>query len=26
LRTDPETGLVLQYGDDLWRAAATADS
>ena len=22
--TDPATGLVLSYGDDLWRAAATA--
>ena len=21
---DPDTGLVLSYGDDLWRAAATA--
>jgi hypothetical protein len=26
LWTDPDTGLVLQYGDDLWRATATADS
>jgi uncharacterized protein len=26
LRTDADTGLVLQYGDDLWRATATADS
>jgi uncharacterized protein len=24
LVTDPDTGLVLSYGDDLWRAAATA--
>ncbi|MGA2827450.1 MAG: putative glycolipid-binding domain-containing protein [Streptosporangiaceae bacterium] len=24
LVTDPATGLVLSYGDDLWRAAATA--
>ncbi|MBV8949361.1 MAG: putative glycolipid-binding domain-containing protein [Actinobacteria bacterium] len=24
LVTDPTTGLVLSYGDDLWRAAATA--
>ena len=24
LTVDPDTGLVLAYGDDLWRAAATA--
>ena len=24
LVTDPATGLVLSYGEDLWRAAATA--